>query len=60
MERSAAPVSVLLLKKRYWPLMNADERGFKQAKHLFSICVYRRSSAANPAFFSGLARRQTK
>jgi hypothetical protein len=39
-----------LLKKAYWPLMNADGRGFRTASVLFLICVHQRSSAANLVF----------
>jgi hypothetical protein len=36
-----------MLEKPYWPLMNADERGFKNAK---ALVLNLRSSAATPAF----------
>jgi hypothetical protein len=39
-----------MLKKPYWPPMNADERGYKTPKPLFSICVHPLLSAANPIF----------
>jgi hypothetical protein len=48
-------------EKIHWPPMNADERGFRDAKaFVFLICVYPRSSAAGSVFdyFSGAELRR--
>jgi hypothetical protein len=42
--------SLLFEEILWWPLMNADERGFGTTSFCFSICVHQRSSAANPVF----------
>jgi hypothetical protein len=43
-----------LLKKetKYWPPMNADERGLKTKNFWLQISVHQRLSAANNRFFT--------